>query len=84
MAARLVAEANMPVFGEVSRLESGMRQLKTPVKAIARAHRVAEERQEAEITELKKLLAATQRAIKEAITKKSVSKKSEVKEGSGR
>ncbi len=47
-----------------------MRQLKTTVKTIERAHRVAEERQDAEITELKKHLAATQRAIKEAITKK--------------
>jgi len=75
---------NMPVFGEVSRLQSSMRQLKTTVKAIARAHRVTEERQDAEITELKKLLAATQRAIKAAITQKTGSKKSEVKEGSGR
>ncbi len=79
-----MAEVNMPVFGEVSRLESGMRQLKTTVKAIARAHRVTEERQDAEITELKKLLAATQRAIKAAITKKTGSKKSEVEKGSGR
>ncbi len=79
-----MAEVNMPVFGEVSRLESGMRQLQTTVKAIARAHRLTEERQDAEITELKKLLAATERAIKDAITKKTVSKKSEVKKGSGR